>query len=252
ATKRELEARVASRTVELSRNVTELADRNEQLDQFAHVASHDLRAPLRSIAGNAELAMLADEPEGATAYIDKVLAGARRMSDLIDSLAAYSQVGRAEVRFASVDLDDVLAGIRADLDSDLRRQNGTIDAEPLGSVYADKRLIGQVLLNIIGNGLKFTRDEPPRVVVSRTERVGEAVIRVADNGIGIDPKYASDVFEPFKRLSDSREFVGSGVGLSVCKRIVERHGGEIWFEAGDNGGAVFCFSLPTNRGDDPQ
>ncbi|MEL6497086.1 MAG: chemotaxis protein CheB [Planctomycetota bacterium] len=250
ATKRELEARVASRTNELSQNVTALADRNEQLDQFAHVASHDLRAPLRSIAGNAELAMLADDPDGATGYIDKVLSGARRMSDLIDSLAAYSQVGRAEIRFADVDLDDVIGGIRADLDSDLRRRNGSIEAEPLGSVYADKRLIGQVLLNIIGNGLKFTRDERPRVVVSRIERDGEAVIRIADNGIGLDPGYASEVFEPFKRLSDSREFAGSGVGLSVCKRIVERHGGEIWYEAGDNGGAVFCFSLP-NRNDEP-
>ena len=251
ATKRELEARVAARTNELSQNLTALADRNEQLDQFAHVASHDLRAPLRSIAGNAELAMLADDNDGATTSIDKVLAGARRMSDLIDSLAAYSQVGRAEIRFADVDLDDVIAGIRADLDSDLRRRNGSIETEPLGSVYADKRLIGQVLLNIIGNGLKFTRDEHPRVVVSRIGRDGEAVIRVADNGIGLEPGFATEVFEPFKRLNDSREFAGSGVGLSVCKRIVERHGGEIWYESRERGGAVFCFSLP-NRKDDPQ
>ncbi|MEO1511033.1 MAG: PAS domain-containing protein, partial [Planctomycetota bacterium] len=250
-TKSELEARVAARTEELSANVQTLADRNEQLDQFAHVAAHDLRAPLRTIAGNAELAIMGRGPaenaqNGTTdRHLEKILAGTRRMSELIDSLSAYSRVGRADCLIDDADLDRIIEGIRADLETDLAESGGELVSGPLGVVRADPRMIAQVLRNLIANGIKFVRDKPPRVAVSRDDRDGETRIRVTDNGIGIDSQFRAAIFEPFKRLNAGSEFAGSGVGLSICRRIVERHGGEIWVESVPEGGSSFVFTLPS-------
>lgn len=228
-----------------------LADRNEQLDQFARVAAHDLRAPLRSIAGNAELAMLSGSAEKRGRHLARILEGARRMSALLDGLSAYSRVGRAELRPGRVDLDGLVADVLADLESDIRDRGAEVASRGLGTATADERMLRQVLLNLIGNGLKFVRDRRPVIRVERFDEDGFVCVCVCDNGIGISESDLAAIFEPFKRLHTASEFEGSGVGLSVCKRVIERHGGRIWVESTPGEGSAFRFTLPRHEGDLP-
>ncbi|MEM0984152.1 MAG: chemotaxis protein CheB [Planctomycetota bacterium] len=270
--KNELEARVEARTSELSEHVESLADRNEQLDQFAHVASHDLRAPLRSITANAELAMrkVFNGTNGSTSpdheadptgknveakpgesggtdsaeHLRRIIGGAKRMNALLDGLSAYSSVGRATITLDTVELSDLCRDIMSDLACDIETSSAEVRFGDMPTVIADGRLMRQVMQNLITNGLKFTGDKAPVVEVSAEDRPKETLVRVTDNGIGIDPQYADAIFEPFRRLHTATEYPGSGVGLSVCRRIIERHGGQIWVDQSVESGTSFCFSIP--------
>ncbi|MEM7517874.1 MAG: ATP-binding protein, partial [Planctomycetota bacterium] len=141
-------------------------------------------------------------------------------------------------------LDAVMRDINADLESDIKKLSADVQVSELGTVQGDERLLRQVLLNLVANSLKFVESEHPRIRIERKDRPSEVLIRVTDRGIGIPGDFVDVVFEPFRRLHSPSEFPGSGVGLSVCRRIIERHGGEIWVESNSGRGSVFSFTIP--------
>ena len=242
--RQELEARVLERTTELSGTISTLADRNARLDEFAHVASHDLRAPLRTIAGFVELLQRRERFEGKSAeHADRIMTGVSRMNELLDGLSAYAEVTRSEVESKRVDLRVLLSEVIADVANDIDTSGAELSCDDVhGVIVGDRRLLRQVLLNLIGNALKFAKGRP-QVMVRCEDRPQEVILRVEDNGPGIEDSYKKVVFEPLNRGSTSLHIAGSGIGLSVCRSIVERHGGDIWVEDGSSGGAVVAFNL---------
>ncbi|MEM0982897.1 MAG: ATP-binding protein [Planctomycetota bacterium] len=246
--KRELEGRVEARTRELSEKVLELGHRNEQLDQFGRVASHDLRAPLRSIESHAQLAQLAlsgGKQEKGFDHLNRISCSIERLRLLLEGIAVYSRLGRSKNQPSAVNLDQLCEDVLSDIETDIRVAGAEVDVRKLGSCFADGRMLRQVLMNLILNGIKYVKDQKPQIEVTR-ENTGtnETLIRVRDNGIGIPNRYKATIFEPFKRLHTTDEYAGSGVGLSVCQRIIELHHGRIWVEDNPGGGSVFCFTLP--------
>lgn len=184
-------------------------------------------------------------------YIGYAIDGAQRMQRLIQDLLAYSRVGTRGKPAESVDLNATLVGVRQDLRPMIEEADGRVQVGPLPTVLADPTQMRQLFQNLIGNALKFRHPERPATVTISAERVteeGAACWRfaVADNGIGIDPKYAERVFQVFQRLHTRDEYEGTGIGLAICKKIVERHGGRIWFEATPGGGTTFYFTLPAD------
>src|SRR5690606_4647493 len=221
----------------LRQNAADLAERNEELQQFAYVASHDLQEPLRMVTSFLQLLerRYTDElDDTARQYIEFAVDGARRMQALIKDLLAYSRVGTHGKGFAPVDMDGVLETALRDLGPALEDVGGRVEAGDLPTVRGDATQLHQLFLNLIGNAVKFRRpDVPPvlRIEAAPTEVAGRPGWRVtvADNGIGIEPQYADRVFQVFQRLHTREEYEGTGIGLAICKKIVERHGGEIGF-----------------------
>jgi PAS domain S-box-containing protein len=232
---------------ELERRATELERSNADLQQFAYVASHDLSEPLRMVSSYVQL--LARRYEGrldsdADEFIEYAVDGVNRMQRLIEDLLAYSRVGTSEYELGPVDcaalFDDALGGMRATLGD----SGAVVTRDDLPTVRGDESQLRQLFQNLISNAIKFVEQGPPRVHVS-AEREGRAWrFAVADNGIGIDPKHADRIFAVFKRLHSRDAYAGSGIGLSICKRIVERHHGRIWVEPNEGGGSRFCFTIP--------
>ncbi|MEI6876181.1 MAG: ATP-binding protein, partial [Spirochaetota bacterium] len=227
--------------------LADLERSNRDLEQFAFAASHDLQEPLRMVASYTQL--LAARYEGkldekADRYIAYAVDGATRMQALIEDLLGYSRVGTRGKPPEPVDAAKVFAEARRDLEAVIAESHASVTAGGLPTVRADASQLGQVFRNLLSNGLKFRAAEDPRVEVSARREGREWVFSVTDNGIGIDPKYADRVFVIFQRLHTRSEYPGSGIGLAVCKRIVERHGGRIWFEPGPGGGTTFSFALP--------
>jgi PAS domain S-box-containing protein len=242
-----LEHRVAERTRELARS-------NADLEQFAYVASHDLQEPLRAVASYTQLLVRRYEHRldgDALRFIDRTRSAVGRMQALIRDLLAYSRVGTRGEAFELADCESVLADVLDDLQAAVAETGATVTHEPLPALRADASQIRQLLQNLIGNAIKFRGAAPPEVHVA-ARRDGEGwLFTVRDNGIGIDPQYAERVFAIFQRLHSRRAYPGTGVGLAICKRIVERHGGRIWVEAGRSGGTTVCFLIPTGALDDP-
>jgi signal transduction histidine kinase len=231
----------------------ELANRdlersNRDLGQFAHAASHDLSAPLRIVSGFAELlerrAGSRLEPEERS-YISTIVDAAARMQQLIDDILAWSTAGASPLQLEDVGVGGVLDDVTALLAAEIEATGGTLEHGALPTVRADPRQLRQVLQNLVANALKFRGAEPPRVVVGAEETASGWLIRVQDNGIGVDPAYAKRIFGMFDRLHAVDEYPGTGIGLAVCTTIVERHGGVIWHEPTAGGGSTFCFTLPT-------
>jgi len=227
--------------------LADVARSNRELEQFAYVASHDLKEPLRKVQSFTEL--LAQRYQGrlderADKYIAYTVDGAARMQRLIDDLLAYSRVGRPQMTTAPTDLNAVFRRVVHDLDAAIQEQGAEVSADPLPTLNVNDQQIGLVLQNLIGNGIKFRGAAPPRVRVSAALRDGEWVFSVRDNGIGIAPQYFDRLFQIFQRLHGRAEYPGTGIGLAVCKKIVERHGGRIWIESEPDKGATFLFTLP--------
>ncbi|HKP74127.1 MAG TPA: ATP-binding protein [Longimicrobiaceae bacterium] len=227
--------------------ITELTRSNEELERFAYVASHDLQEPLRMVASYSQL--LARRYEGkldekADRYIRYAVDGAARMQALINDLLAYSRVGRgAECR--SLDAGEVLREALARLELAVRHAGASVTAGPLPRVEAEPTELLQLFQNLVSNALKFRRPhEAPRVRVTAEHRGREWVFAVADNGMGIDPGYFERVFVIFQRLHPAAAYPGTGIGLAICRKIVERHGGRIWVESAPGEGSTFYFSLP--------
>jgi light-regulated signal transduction histidine kinase (bacteriophytochrome) len=231
----------------LERQAEELTRSNRDLEQFAYVASHDLQEPLRKVASFCQLLQrryAGQLDERADQYIAFAVDGASRMQRLINDLLAFSRIGRITSGFTDVDLDRVVAEAANQLDARLEQSGGELLWSDLPVVRGEEALLSALLTNLVGNSLKFRHPErPPRVRVS-AERVGdEWQISCEDNGIGIEAEFADKVFVIFQRLHPKDMYPGTGIGLAIAKKVVERHGGRIWAESGASGGARFCFTL---------
>ncbi|HKY01980.1 MAG TPA: ATP-binding protein, partial [Burkholderiales bacterium] len=238
----ELERRVRERTAQLETVVKEL-------EAFSYSVSHDLRAPLRHINGHVQ--MLIEEfkslPDAAQSRLRRIGISALQMGELIDDLLMFSQMGRAEVRHSLVDMRAMATEVIRELAEDVAsRQIEWHVEDGLPPVHGDPAMLRQVWVNLLSNAIKYTREcELAHIEIcgERTER-GELCYWVKDNGAGFDMAYADKLFEVFQRLHDPERFEGTGIGLANVKRIVERHGGQVWAEATPNRGATFFFTLP--------
>jgi PAS domain S-box-containing protein len=231
----------------LESQTAELKRSNDELTQFAYVASHDLQEPMRMVASYTEL--LASRyheelDERADKYIGHISEGTARMQRLIRELLSYARVGMRAKPMAPVHLDDVISGVLRDLKTRIESVNAEIVVGPLPTVQGDDLQLGQVLQNLVGNAIKFRASRPPQVTVSAQRDGRMWKVSVQDNGIGIDMKFHDRVFEIFRRLHDRDAYEGTGVGLAIVKRIVERHGGRVWFESMPGEGACFHFTVP--------
>jgi signal transduction histidine kinase len=234
----------------LAEKAQELARSNVELEQFAYVASHDLQEPLRMVSSYTQL--LARRYKGklgsdAEEFITYAVDGATRMQRLIQDLLAYSRVGTKGREFVPADCEVLLDRVLGDLKVAIEESGAVVTHDPLPIVRADETQIAQLMQNLIGNAIKFRNQEPPLVHVS-SKRNGKAwLFSIQDNGIGIDPQYAERIFVIFQRLHKREEYPGTGIGLAVCKKIVERHGGRIWVESNSEKGATFYFTLPAQN-----
>ena len=236
----ELERRVEERTGELRRS-------NEELQQFAYVASHDLQEPLRMVTSYVQL--LAQRYQGqldseAQEFIGYAVEGAQRMKALIDDLLAYSRVNIRERLVVPTDSGAVLQQTLQNLHIQIAESGATVTADPLPTVSTDRMQLGLLWQNLLSNALKFRGQEPPRVHVSARRQGNDWVFSVRDNGIGMEPRHTERIFQMFQRLHTRQEYPGTGIGLAICKKIVERHGGRIWVESEPGQGTTFFFTLP--------
>ncbi len=232
---------------ELSRRAEDLARSNRDLEQFAYVASHDLQEPLRMVAAYTQL--LAERyrgylDENADKYIAYVIEGTTRMQTLIQDLLAFSRIGRNRRERQNVDLEAVLDEAAENLKASIQESRAVLTRGKLPLVHGERSQLVQLFQNLIGNAIKFRGENAPRISISAESRGQECVFAVADNGIGIATEYRERVFEIFQRLHTRAEYPGNGIGLSICKKIVEQHGGRIWVESEPGQGATFKFILP--------
>jgi light-regulated signal transduction histidine kinase (bacteriophytochrome) len=236
----------------LKRTLAELDRSNKELEQFAYVTSHDLREPLRMMTSFAQsLQKRYGDRLDATAdeYIHYIVDGAARMQSLIDDILIYSRVSTRGLPFRRVELEAVFQDVLANLRAAIEETGAAVTHDPLPVLEADPSQLTQVLQNLVGNGLKFHQEGvPPVVHVSAKAEGQEWVVSVEDNGIGIDPLLFGRLFNLFQRLNSQDKYPGTGVGLAVTKKIVERHGGRIWVESQPGKGSTFFFSLPRQRG----
>jgi len=245
---RHLEATVEERTAELRRS-------NEDLQQFAYIASHDLQEPLRMVSSFVQ--MLANRYRGrldqdADEFIQFAVEGAQRMHDLIRDLLAYARVDTVKGKLGRVDCGRALRRALEDVRMAVQESDALVTQGDLPAVPGDEARVAQVFQNLIGNALKFRREGVrPEVHVDAVEGEGEWTFRVRDNGVGIDPNFYERIFQIFQRLHARDEYTGTGIGLSICKKIVERHGGRIWVESTPGQGSVFFFTLPAERKQEP-
>jgi len=236
----------------LERQQAELLRSNDDLEQFAYVASHDLQEPLRKVSGFCQLLekRYADQlDDRAKEYIWYANDGARRMQDLINDLLAFSRVGRTTEAFETVDLKVVADEVVSMFGEPIEATGATVTVGDLPPVDGDRRLVAQVVQNLVGNALKFRGDKPPEVRITSVTDGDTATISVSDNGIGIAPEYADQIFTIFKRLHAKTEYDGTGIGLALSKKIIEFHGGRIWLDQPDEGqpGTTFSFTLPHHQ-----
>jgi PAS domain S-box-containing protein len=243
----ELELRVEERTKQLAVANQVLERSNIELQQFAYVASHDLQSPLRSICGFVQLLKMEYEgklDERAADWIRRTVQATEQMQDLIRGVLAYSRVDSRSRPFMPTPFLDVFNDVVALLESSIQDAGGKVTCSELPVVMGDRSQFVQLMQNLIGNGLKYHGDKSPHVQVSAIRDRNEWTFSVRDNGIGIEPKYYERIFEIFKRLHDQKEYPGTGIGLAVCRRVVNRHGGRIWVESEAGHGSVFHFTLP--------
>jgi PAS domain S-box-containing protein len=233
---------------ELQNMAAELARSNRDLDQFASILSHDLSAPIRVVATYCELLQSGfKERLGAEAdeYLQGAVDSAKRMQRLIRDLHAFARVTRQPKALATVNCESVLRDVLANLQMQIQETHATVSHDPLPPVTADATQLMQLFQNLIGNGIKYCKGKSPVVHVGVREQGGAWLFSVQDNGIGIHPDHADWVFQIFHRLhADENEYSGTGIGLAICKRIVEQHGGRIWFESQPGAGCTFLFTLP--------
>ena len=231
----------------LKEKTEELARSNRDLEQFAYVASHDLQEPLRMVTNYVQL--LARRYKGkldpdADDFINFAVDGAIRMWRLINDLLTYSRVGTQNKGLKSTDCETVLKHSLDNLKIAIEENEAVITHDSLPTVMGDHLQLGQLFQNLIGNAIKFRGKESPRIHISASRNGREWTFSVRDNGIGIAPEYVERIFVIFQRLHNREEYPGTGIGLAVCKRIVERHGGRIWAESEKGKGTTFYFTLP--------
>jgi len=258
-TRAEMDAELGRVAEELTAARTELKRSNEELEQFAHVASHDLQEPLRTVVSFTEL--LADRYRGklsqeADEFIGFIVTGALRMQRQIRDLLVYSRLQSRGRPFGRTDLETALDSVLDRLSDLIEESGAVIERRPLPTVVGDYSHLVLVLENLVENAIEFSRGATPhpRVRIGAGWGEEEAVVWVADNGIGLDPRYADRIFQIFRRLGDTDGGEGTGIGLAICRRVVERHGGRIWVESKPGEGARFVLTLrvaPPGDEEDP-
>jgi signal transduction histidine kinase len=234
----------------LAETMAELERSNKELEQYAYVASHDLQEPLRKITS---FIQLIEEhykdgiDEEIRKYMHYVVDGAKRMQTLINDLLAYSRLGTRGKPFLQTDCNKVLDRVLADLDKSIKSSGAVVTYDALPTVMADELQLGQVFQNLIGNAVKFCRISQPRIHISSARRGDGWIFSVRDNGIGIEKEFFDRIFVMFQRLHTHAEYPGTGIGLAVCKKIIERHGGRIWAESEVENGSTFYFTIPDRQ-----
>jgi len=226
----------------------ELKRSNKDLEQFAYIASHDLKEPLRIIGNFSGLlarSYKTELDEDAFQYINFIEDGVRRMSNLINSLLTYSRVGRKETKFRNIDLNKLVEFKLFDLSKVIEERNAEVIVDTLPTIYGEREQIGMVFYNLINNAIKFNKQAKPIVSIKMEEAASQDCwqFAVADNGIGIDPRYQDQIFEIFRRLHGKKDYEGTGIGLSVCQKIVFRHEGKIWLDSTLGKGTTFHFTI---------
>jgi PAS domain S-box-containing protein len=239
----------------LRQQTKELERSNRELEQFAYVASHDLQEPLRLVSSYVQL--LARRYRGkldedADEFITFAVEGANRMKSLITDLLTYSRVGTHGKELVPVAMDGVFKRVTESLQLAIDDKGATVTCDPLPEVLGDNVQMVQLLQNLIGNAIKFHGAEPPRVHVGVRKQGGHWLFSVRDNGIGIEPQYLERIFVIFQRLHNRAEYPGTGIGLAICRKIIERHGGQIWVESAPGKGATFYFTLQPAEGWAPE
>jgi PAS domain S-box-containing protein len=235
----------------LARHAEALASSNADLQQFAYAASHDLQEPLRMVSFYTQL--LAKRYKGkldsdADEFIGYALDGATRMRDLIKHLLEYSRVGARKIEFAPIDCEAIFKESMANLEIALHESNAIVTHDPLPMVTGDASQLGQVLQNLLGNAIKFRNGKTPYIHVSARQENEDWLFSVSDNGIGIEPQYLETIFAIFHQLHGKDKYEGTGVGLAMSRKIVERHRGRIWVESKPGEGATFYFTIPKQQG----
>jgi PAS domain S-box-containing protein len=238
---------------ELKWTMTELARSNAELEQFAYVASHDLQEPLRMVSSYTQLLAKRYKDkldDDANEFISFAVDGATRMGGLINDLLTYSRVGTRGNDFEPVDCSDVLDQALGNLQVAIKESGAVLTHDRLPTVMADPSQLVQLFQNLIGNAIKFQDNgEAPRVHVSANQEGSEWTFSFCDNGVGIDPQFAERIFMIFQRLHGRGEYSGTGIGLAICKKIVERHEGRIWVDSEPGRGSTFYFTIPMRGGE---
>ena len=234
----------------LKRSAADLARSNAELEQFAYVASHDLQEPLRAVSSCVQL--LQQRYQGQLdARADELIAhtvdGSIRMQTLIRDLLTYARVSTRGRDLEPIDSEIVLKEALSNLATVIQESEGVVTHGPLPTVAADPTQLRQVFQNLIGNAIKYRGERHPEVHIDVEHRAGEWQFTMRDNGIGIDPQYFERIFGIFQRLHTRREYPGTGIGLALCKKIIERHGGRIWVASRPEEGSTFCFTIPDGR-----
>lgn len=238
--------------IKMAQYAGDLKRSNAELEQFAYVASHDLQEPLRMVASFTQL--LGKRYRGkldqdADEFIGFAVDGANRMQVLINDLLTFSRVGTRGKPLAPTDCEAVLSHALANLHAALKETKAEVTHDPLPTVMADEVQLGQLLQNLLANALKFRGRDPLRVHIAARRQGDEWIFSVQDNGIGIAPEHQERIFTIFQRLHRREEFPGTGLGLALCKKIAERHGGRIWVESAPGRGSTFYFSIPGGKED---
>jgi signal transduction histidine kinase len=224
----------------------ELLRSNRDLQQFAYVASHDLQEPLRMVSSFTQMLLLRYEDkldEDGKEFIRYAVDGCKRMYDLLNALLAYSRVQTKGREFVKVDLENVFEKVLQNLSLRIIERNAQINKTDLPVIYADENQMIQLIQNLIDNSIKFSTGSPKIYISSRSDN-NEHIVSVTDEGVGISEEYYERVFKIFQRLVTRKEYEGTGIGLAICKRIVERHGGKIWIDSKPGKGSTFHFSIP--------
>jgi len=231
----------------ISKDVTDLKRSNEELAQFAYVASHDLQEPLRKIKNYTELLEVKYRDqldEKGLKYMSVITSGTGRMQGLISDLLTYSRVTSRGGKMEKFGMDEVIGEVRSMLEVKINETKAVILSDQLPTILADRQQMYQLFQNLISNALKFRRDEDPKIQIKAKKRSRDWLFTVSDNGIGMDMKFSERIFEVFQRLHTREEFQGTGIGLAVVKKIVERHQGKIWVESELGKGTTFLFTIP--------
>jgi len=254
ATNEEMEAsneELQAGNEEMQATNEELERARADMEQFASVVSHDLQEPLREVASYTELLERRFKPKlgkQGKEFVGYIASGTGRMQQLIDDILNFSRVGTKGKPFAKVNPEDALKEALANLKVAIKKNRARITHGALPTVMADEGQLAQLFQNLIGNAIKFRgTKKAPKVHVKAQRKGREWLFSVSDNGIGIEPKYKERIFEVFQRLHTRRDYPGTGIGLAICKRIVERHGGRIWLVSKKGEGSTFSFSIPIMR-----
>lgn len=236
--------------------IEELARSNRELEEFAYITSHDLKTPLRQVTGFLDLLQhryAGHIDEKADHYIAQAVRGAEQMYNLIEDILIFSRVGFTEESLEEVDVDQLLSKSLINLRAEIEASGAEITSSGLPRVRGDENQLAQLFGNLIGNAIKYRKEqEPPRIRVTATQLQDAWEFRVEDNGIGFDQEYEGKIFQIFQRLHSDAEFSGTGIGLAICKKIVEQHGGRIRAQSNPGQGATFYFTIPFNRSKRPQ